>query len=91
MEEVKTSKTGSRRPNNSNKKHSQDGRQLKKRKTSRYWSTQQKDDDIENSEVKKYKSDMAEITIDPMVLEKYTRGKRVDLKVFFGFIFLYFD
>ena len=97
MEETVASSNGSRRPSNSNRKHSQDGKQLKKRKTPRYWSTQQKDDDIENSKVKKYKSDIEEITIDPMVLKKYTRGKGVDLKVlilkklFVDFIFLYFD
>jgi len=60
----------------------QDGKQSKKRKAPRYWANQKEDTDcLEDGRVKENKNNVEEITIDPVVLEKYTRGKSVNVKV----------
>ena len=60
----------------------QDGKTSKKRKAPRYWSSQKEDpDSLEKGEVKENKNNVEEITIDPVILEKYTRGKSVNLEV----------
>jgi len=59
----------------------QDGKQSKKRKAPRYWANQKEDTDcLEDGRVKENKNNVEEITIDPVVLEKYTRGKSVNVK-----------
>lgn len=60
-----------------------DDKKPKKRKAPRYWSDKQENNEDVESVVEGKKEDVEEIVIDPLVLEKYTRGERLNIEVYF--------
>lgn len=83
MEEAKPVSVGPKNSTKSKFKLLKDEKRPKKRKAPRYWSNDEENKKhFQEKEEKGDKEGVEEITIDPVVLGKYTRGERIKLKVY---------